>query len=61
MADPARLIPPVQRAWSAWERELESEAGADRAGAAGRLEARVAVMLARSRAFRAEVDARRGP
>jgi hypothetical protein len=60
MADPARLIPPAQRAWSAWERELESEAAADRAGAGRRLEARVAVMLERSRALRADVDAGRG-
>lgn len=57
MADPARLIPPVQRAWSAWERELEAEAASDRAGAGPRLEARVAAMLERCRALRAEVDA----
>ena len=60
MADPARLIPPAQRAWSAWERELESEAASDRAGAGRRLEARVASMLERSRALRADVDAGRG-
>jgi hypothetical protein len=59
MADPARLIPPVQRAWSAWERELEAEAASDRAGAGRGLEARVAAMLERSRALRADVDAGR--
>lgn len=57
MADPGRLIPPVQRAWSDWEQELESEAAADRAGAGRRLEARVAAMLERSRVLRAGLDA----
>jgi dipeptidase len=56
MVDPARLIPPVQRAWSAWERELASEVASDRAGVGRRLEAWVAVMLDRSRALCADVD-----
>jgi dipeptidase len=60
MADPARLIPPAQRVWSAWERELASEAASDRAGASRRLEARVASMLECGRALRADVDAGRG-
>lgn len=57
MADPGRLIPPAQRAWAAWERELlESEAASDRAGPGRRLESRVAAMLERSRALRAGLD-----
>ena len=47
MADPARLTPRVQQAWSAWERELDAEWRRDRAGAAARLPARVAMLLER--------------
>lgn len=57
MADPARLVPAVQRAWATWERELEAEAARDRAGAGPRLEVRVAAMLERGRALRAEIEA----
>ena len=39
MADPARLVPAVQRAWATWERQVEAEAARDRSGAGPRLEA----------------------
>jgi dipeptidase len=56
MADPDRLVPAVQRAWAAWERQVE-EAARDRADAGPRLEARVAAMLERGRAIMAELEA----
>jgi secernin len=59
MVDPARLVPIVQRAWATWEGELVAESARDRAGAGPRLEARVAAMLERGRALRAEVEAGR--
>ena len=57
MKDSARLVPAVQRAWAMWEREVEAEAARDRSGAGPRLEARVAAMLERGRALRAEIEA----
>jgi len=57
MADPGRLVPAVQRAWGTWERDLEADAARDRSGAGPTLEARVAAMLERGRALRAEIEA----
>jgi secernin len=57
MAEPARLVPAVQRGWATWERELEADAARDRAGAGSRLEARVVAMLERGSAIMAEIEA----
>ena len=45
MVDPARLTPPVQEAWSAWEHDVAAEGRQAGPAAAARLEERVATML----------------